>query len=461
MKKINLITIPLAVVSLLFGGCASKYEQEQQERALVIQKEADKLGLTVSEYKNYQEKEQQKVEAEKQKAIFDRIAQYEIDYLKEYEDIKKQIPELKIAWVQPKNKKEDCKVYVDYHDKNPTLDESYKLFWDGECKDGYAYGLGREIVKANLEDNWQIGIYEKGIPTGGIIIKDNLHNVLTEGEANYGGSMYAVTRVISEENRDINIVYKSGISGSKNEPALFVATSPFWNQTQVYQKAYPNFCYGLAHHSNNDEQTVDFLFSLYDKNGKRHGWAIEKNKNQNMQTAEYINGNRQTITFPKEYNGKADEIISEISQAEEKAFNAQNQAQLVKKQYLRKICKESVKVNFMDNEEYKEVCDDKAEKELMAKIDAKLQKLTQAKIVRIEQKKQEQQQLSEQLYRQQQLAIQQRQVEEQESARNSNQVIQGINQLTQNLNNINYNSQIRQQNFQLQQLNNNLMYKKW
>lgn len=443
--------------------CKSSYDSEQERLYFdKLNNEATKQGLSYVEYFNKKRDEEVRREQElnfaKQKAFLNKIAQYEIDYLNEYEEIKKQIPEQKIAWVQPKNKKESCRVYVGCYDKNPTEDTSYKLFWDGECKDGYAYGLGREIEKANLKDDWQIGIYEKGMATGGYIQKDNLHNVLIEGEANYCGSQYAVVRRVFEENRDINLVYESGSSGSENEPALTITTSPFWNQTQVYRKTYPNFRYEFANFRNNDEQSIDFLFSLFDKNNKRHGWAIEKNRNQNIQIAEYINGNGQIITLPKGYNEKADRIINEISQASNKALYAQNQAQLVKKQYLRKICRESIKIDFMDNEEYKEICEDKAEKELMAKVDAKLQKINQEKIAKLEQQRYTTQQQKEEQYRQQQLSLERQRLEAQQRQAKATEEAAGAaadranwDRVNNTINNINHN-------LQMQQINHTLKY---
>lgn len=47
-----------------------------------------------------------------------------------------------VFWAQPSNKKVACKVPVDIgYKENP----SFKTFWDGRCKDGYANGLGRVI----------------------------------------------------------------------------------------------------------------------------------------------------------------------------------------------------------------------------------------------------------------------------------------------------------------------------
>ena len=59
----------------------------------------------------------------------------------------------------------------------------------------------------------------------------------------------------------------------------------------------------------------------------------------------------------------------------------------------------------MDNEEYKEPCENKYEKELLTKINSKLQKMTEEKIAKLEKERYKQQQAKEEQYRLQLLAI--------------------------------------------------------
>ncbi len=68
--------------------------------------------------------------------------------LENNENIKKELANFKpqVKWIQPNNKKEDCKIYVGVNpEDDKTTKSGYSLYWDGECKKGYASGLGREI----------------------------------------------------------------------------------------------------------------------------------------------------------------------------------------------------------------------------------------------------------------------------------------------------------------------------
>lgn len=434
----------------LFIGCAIKQDMSEMINQNAIkyeQEEAEKLGLTVVEYRKQQERERKIIQKKEEFVFLNKLAQYEIDYLREYEEIKKQMPKTKIVWVQPKNKKDACKVYVAYEEENPLDDDSYRLFWDGQCKDGYAHGLGREIEKANLIDRWQIGVYEKGMPKDSYINNNILYNIYIESESNYGVSEYQVIRKVYEKNNDIDIKYYIGTSGSKDEPALRIMTSPFFENTYYLFKEYPNFKYQIK------EQGNDTQFVILNKENKAHGWGFQKQNNSNLKNIIFNNGLSTFVaTFPDSYYEKAYSIVDEIKIAQKKALEAQDKAQLVKKQYLKKICGNSIKIDFMDNDEYKEPCEGKYEKELFAKINAKLQKVSQEKIAKLEQQRNSELQKRQEQYRQQQLiiekkklAIQQAQAEAFQNAADS-AAWQNFNQSIQNMN---YNNQ-------MQQLNNNL-----
>lgn len=417
----------------------------------------DGSGLCI----NKKERElQEKARIDQEQNQLKKLALYEINYLKEFKQIKNNIPKMNLKWVQPINKKEPCKVYVGYGQKDPTQDESFKLYWDGQCKNGYAHGLGREFNIADLTNMWQIAIYRKGQPEHYAVINDILHEVTFEGEFYYGKSNYQVRRYVNNKNNDISVLYNIGRFGEK-EPDTFIQTSPFFNNTMIYLKAYPNFRYAYVDFTKNDEAKLDFGFWIYNKDNIRNGWSIEKAKNHNIIYGEYINNKPNKIDLPQKYIDKANSIINEIKSDYGKALNAQSQAQLIKKQYLRKICKKSVKVNFMDNEDYKEVCNSKYEKDLFAKINTKLERISKEKIARLEQQRFNQQQKQQEQYRQQQLALERQKVEQQQRQAtaaehaNTQRALNSFNQSLQNMN----NNMIRQNtNFQLQQMNNYMRY---
>lgn len=69
---------------------------------------------------------------------------------------------LKHTWVQPDNKQEPCKLWFQGEEeywKGPGT----SVYWDGDCKDGYAFGLGREFVES-IERGLQADLASYGTP---------------------------------------------------------------------------------------------------------------------------------------------------------------------------------------------------------------------------------------------------------------------------------------------------------
>lgn len=184
------------------------------------------------------------LQADYNKKELERIASYEINYLKEHNKLVKELPKKLETYVQPYNKKEPCKIWFSYTEDNKWFEEdSYTIAWDGKCKNGYASGLGREIESADMMDKWGIAIYKKGKPTY-YIIKNNLSDVLFEGIDDVkNDDVIGVYTIIKEKSDDIDIRVIAGVYDGKNHISYKNYTSPFWNGTCTYSKEYLNFRY--------------------------------------------------------------------------------------------------------------------------------------------------------------------------------------------------------------------------
>jgi len=379
------------------------------------------------------------------------LGKYEKQYLQEYEKIKQNYKDRSIVkWIQASNKKEPCKMFVGTSPQNDrTSDPEYKIFWDGKCKNGYAYGLGREFERGTLTNMEALAIYSgKKEEPKYYIQKYNLNNILEEGDINNG---YYVKTFIKDEGLNFDISYQYGFFPSKNlQPALIIYSSPF-NDNLAFVKAYPNFYYKITDYTNNEFNQANYDFQIFYHN-KINGYGFISLKNGYINAMELKNGRlMRKVQLPKSYFDKANAIFAEIKQAGQKALEAQKQAWVVKKQYKQRICKNSVKVNFIDNEEYKEIChEDKYFSKLKEKIDKKLAQINLQK----EKKR-------KQLYQQKLLEAEQmkamaaqRQAEAAEEA-NTQRAWDSLNQSIQNMNtNMNWQNT----NFQLQQMNNYLRY---
>lgn len=364
---------------------------------------------------------------------------YEKTYMAEYEKIKNKFTNFKspIKWIQAANKKEKCKMFVGYNPNNDrTVKDGYKIYWDGKCKNGYAYGLGREFEKGLLTNLEAIAIYsgEEKEPEY-YIQKDKLNNISMEGNINNGNF---VKTTIEDNNMKFNIWYQYGHHAHKpGEIGMFINSSPFSDQI-TYIKAYPNFGYVIGDHTNNDLANINYVYNMVDGKTKQiNGFTFEVAKNNHRYAGEKINGQAQRrVQLPQSYVNHFVNILNQVKNAGQVSINEQRKAQMVKTQYKNNICKDSIKVNFINNNEYKAICnEDKIIANLKEKIDIKLTKLDKQKQVKRDQ--QNQNRLIQ--AREQEAKAAQRRASAAESA--------NFNQSMQNLNN----------NLQMQQLNNNLM----
>ena len=66
-----------------------------------------------------------------------------------------QMPE--ILYTQPVNKKVPCKLPTS---KEQLARSNFRAYWDGQCKDGYAYGLGRDIAISDTHHVEEITIHK-------------------------------------------------------------------------------------------------------------------------------------------------------------------------------------------------------------------------------------------------------------------------------------------------------------
>jgi hypothetical protein len=347
------------------------------------------------------------LQAEQNNETLERIAAYEIDYLREHENILRTQKEQLVSYIQPYNKKENCKVWMGHYGEGTKWfeEDSYKIYWDGECKGGFASGLGREIQTADMMDSWSLAIYKNGKPTY-YIEKDALSNILFEGISNAdSGVRYGVETSIKVEANDIEITTTSGEKNQETGVSIMSVTSPFWNGSYTYFKQYSNFQYTYYNYQANDTSDGDFEFFLANPNGK-NGWAIGKSKKlDKITTGEYIDNKFTELNIQASYSNKADGVVKDVYAAQQKGFQAQEYSQKVKQQYLKRICKSNVKVTFMDNSEYKAICSNKAELAVMQLVSDKLNKMSQEKIARLENQKFNEQQQKEQQYRQDMLAM--------------------------------------------------------
>jgi len=387
------------------------------------------------------------------------------NFQKDYEQISKHFKDNTVTkWIQPSNKKEKCEIEVNFGAIDRTQDDSYKLFWDGNCKNGKANGLGRIFEASDTYEQSIITIYKKGKISNACIVKRELENETLMGECrgneldfDFDFSIFnvdefgqdhgtinnftkirkdkirtklkptynVVTKIYDNLNK-FKVEQKYGTYGNIDTPIMIMQNTPFNNKTN-YQLLYYNYGYLLSN---------DFFGTFNDKD-QNYGHQVPDYKGGPIGSEVINDKGIERFSYPLTYIAYYQSIFDKVKMVVNKAEESYRKAQIIKRKYKNKICDNSIKVDFMNNKQYKDICnEDKYYTKLKQRIDNKLAQIEQRKhnkeLVNAENSK---------------ARAQQRAAAAAESA-NFNQSIQNIRS-----NNIQQN-----RNFQLQQINSYIRY---
>lgn len=297
------------------------------------------------------------------------IKKYDKIYMKEYARILKSEKKPKYMFVQPNNKKEPCKLYVASDDSLDFVNKkSYRLFWDGKCKNGYASGLGREFEKRDSKFMQQIGEYEDGISKYIVTSNENGTKVF-EGLHEPKKEEYGVMTSIIKNRVDFYVYYYD----TKLSVVDYVFLDPYKNFVQ-YAKVYPNFQYKTVDFG--DDKDTDLRSSFRVLKCKKdsgdcleNGYRIDLFKSGVLKYYEYENDRKsREVNMPSlEYMDFANKVAYGIIKNTKKALKAQKKARKIYEKYLAFICDTNIKVSFMTQSRYKKICSFNKQREELRK----------------------------------------------------------------------------------------------
>ncbi len=183
------------------------------------------------------------------------------------------IPEL---FTQPLNKKESCKLPTT---QNQLERRNFRAYWDGQCKNGYAFGLGRDIAISDTHHLEEITVHDGTgsnlkSPTVSYDFVNNKVNYIVPGEKYPASSWYSEDIRANENNFFIS--YSIGTTDESNNRAG-MSYSPFM-ATRFFINERGNISYKFTDNSALpvvDPSSVSFLMEILDpKTNMAGGVAI-------------------------------------------------------------------------------------------------------------------------------------------------------------------------------------------
>lgn len=252
------------------------------------------------------------------------------------------------TWIQPENKKEVCKLSFP---KDHQLDKWSKIYWDGACKDGYAYGLGREfIVDKDGKTKSAIGEYLGG----------------PQRPNEYAGSDFSANQYAIGDTKERKFLLVD-VDDSANyfdinflilnfdDNAVYSKLTTLASERTVLSKTFKGpdtgYFYETVSHPNGQHSKVFYT----KKDGIHVGYSII-NDSTGTTYLGVKDGSWERVNLPDSYVARVNMIAASI---EEKILSSERYIEEAGKalsRYQGMICQESQVPSFLDIEVYGRIC---------------------------------------------------------------------------------------------------------
>lgn len=331
--------------------------------------------------------------------------------------------------MQPANKVEPCKLPT----TSDQLDRSnFVAYWDGECRNGYAFGLGRDIAISDTHHAEEITIHSGTAANWSRprVQYDFVNNIVAYI---VGGAAFPARTAMMEK-------MDSSISGFNIMQILTVAdglgkeytvqSSPFHPQrnfilSEGYNALAFRFSDATAVPASNPNAPTFAIEVIDPKSPATGGMRVARYANGVVQHFKVVDGKAELVSLPSEYTehlkSKYREILTHIS----RAGSDLQRAQQIEREYLFKACNGKGAVEGLDNSQYTAICTWRDQfKAPYAEASEKYRR-------QLETLKQQAATAEQQRLAQEQIAIQQYMLQQQRAQQNWNMLNQGNQQLQQ------------------------------
>lgn len=355
------------------------------------------------------------------------------------------------TFIQPQNKDVQCKIEAVTEEQ---ITSSGKTFWSGECKNGYAHGLGTFIyISDSSHFQSVLRILEAGrIKNTYSVVYDYVNDIKIYRHVggNINNGSYAIEK-ISNENSHIIPVYNFQFDDTHSQ--IDIKMSPYLDELQaiyttgdlnyIYIGSSNDFEYWQGTHNRRTNQYEGFAVRKFKRGGAIDHVLIDSNGNPLERVSlpasylNHLNANREKVS------SKIDEIPIFLNNAEQ-----------LEKEFIYKTCERGQKDRSIDSKLQSKICSWTSERLKSLEI-AKEQHNKKLELQALA-KEQERQRLENEMQNRRIIEA----LEQQAQAARSANSINRFNQLQQQINQLNEETRSRGQQMmlynQMNQLNQNL-----
>ncbi|WP_110254912.1 hypothetical protein [Undibacterium pigrum] len=314
-------------------------------------------------------------------------------------------------YVQPVNKREPCKLPT-------TVDQlersNFRAFWDGQCKNGFAFGLGRDIAISDTHHQEEITIYSadgdnfRG-PSVAYDFVNNMIHYVTRGEQYPAATWFR--EAISSDGENFQIVQSFGVTDEAGNN-LYTEYSPL-SPTRFFLNDSQNVVFKFTDNSAMpvvNASVANFAAEILDPTTKTSGGvAIIRYGTGEVRHVKLGGPSPEMVALPTEYFNHLSGKLKAVQVALAAGQIKLERAKQIEREYLHMACNGKHTIEGLDKATVTKICDWRnkfkpAYDKSLAKYTSEMEQLRKRAEVA------EQQRLA-----QQQINVQQRQLQQQQS----------------------------------------------
>lgn len=261
-------------------------------------------------------------------------------------------------FVQPVNKKEACKL--------PTTQDqmeraNVRTYWDGACKDGYAFGLGRDITTSDTHHLEEITIHNG---TGDNIESPSVLYDFVNTRVAYRtpSGKFPASSWINEEIQNgpggFHVSFTTGITDEFGNSSVAV-NSPL-NPTRLLVNDRRNVIYKFTDNSGvpaADPSAVSFVAETIDPKTKLAGGVvIVRHANGQVRHLKLTGASPEAVILPVEY---VNDLIGKLKSTQDALTTAQSnieRARQIEREYLYLACNGKHVIDGLDSQVATKIC---------------------------------------------------------------------------------------------------------
>jgi hypothetical protein len=331
---------------------------------------------------------------------------------------------------QPVNKKVACKLPTS---QDQIQRRNFRQFWDGECKNGYAFGLGRDISISDTHHYEEITVHNgtgeyKNQP---IIFYDFVNYLVKyEYKGNSPLERATFTEQYTNSNNNLNITHTAELIDEKAN--MWAVNSSPLMPIKVYMNASKGVIFEFIDRTSIPVKSDEVVYEVNIKNYNHvpGGLGIIKAGDGRIKHLKIENtGQKSLVQIPKSYTDHMEAKRQEVYQAIPKINQFIEAAKRTEREYLHFACNGNYKIEGLDNSTATKICRWRND----------LQPMYQAAIENSKKQLQERLEIVKKAENErvlkQQIAQQQRVIEQQRNQQAMNEITNSLNNLSNSLRN--------------------------